>query len=273
MTPALRPVYRIGWFSTGRDKAARELLAAVVGEQASGRLKAQISFVFSHCEPGESRESDHFFRQVRGYGIPLVCLSSRLSLGRQRPTAEWRRAFDQQVMERLADFSLDLGVLAGYMLIVGEEMCHRYPLINLHPAAPGGPTGTWQEVVWQLIEERAGESGVMMHRATPELDRGPVATFCTYPLRGGDLDRAWQAIAGRSVAELKAQEGERLPLFQLIRREGVRRELPLIVATLRAFSRGTLRFQDDQVMDARGKPIPGLDLTAEIEAGLKKERG
>jgi phosphoribosylglycinamide formyltransferase-1 len=46
-------------------------------------------------------------------------------------------------------------------------------MINLHPAAPGGPTGTWQEVIWQLIEGRAVETGVMMHLVTPELDRGP----------------------------------------------------------------------------------------------------
>lgn len=274
MTPALRPVYRIGWFSTGRDEAARELLGTVMSEIAASRLKAQVSFVFSHREPGESQESDHFFRQVRGYGIPLICLSSRLTLGRRRPTSDWRRSFDQQVMEQLSRTAgLDLGVLAGYMLIVGEEMCRRYPLINLHPAAPGGPAGTWQEVVWQLIAERAERSGVMMHRVTPELDRGPVATYCAYSLRGGELEQAWQAIAGRPVADLKTKEGESLPLFQFIRREGVRRELPLIVATLGAFSRGAIRFQDDQMVDARGQPIPGYDLTAEIEAGLKKVRG
>ncbi|GAH59253.1 unnamed protein product, partial [marine sediment metagenome] len=42
----------------------------------------------------------------------------------------------------------------------------RYNMVNLHPAAPGGPTGTWQEVIWQLIENKAEETGVMMHLVT-----------------------------------------------------------------------------------------------------------
>ena len=45
---------------------------------------------------------------------------------------------------RLIDpFKPDLSLLAGYMLIISPEMCRRYPLINLHPAAPDGPKGTW----------------------------------------------------------------------------------------------------------------------------------
>jgi folate-dependent phosphoribosylglycinamide formyltransferase PurN len=62
-------------------------------------------------------------------------------------------------MERLTGFNPDINVLAGYMLIVGAEMCQRYDMINLHPAIPGGPKGTWREVIWKLIETGASETG------------------------------------------------------------------------------------------------------------------
>jgi len=154
--------YQLGWFSTGRDEAARDLLATVQRSIKQGELNAEIAFVFSSREPGESPESDAFFKLVESHRIPLICFSYQKFRAIKLPI--WRLDYDREVMRRLQDFHPDLCVLAGYMLIVGEEMCRGYDMINLHPAAPGGPKGTWQEVVWQLIDSRAGETGVMMHR-------------------------------------------------------------------------------------------------------------
>ena len=64
--------------------------------------------------------------------------------------------------------------MAGYMLISSPAFCRRYAILNLHPALPGDPTGTWQQVIWQLLEDDAAETGAMMHLATAQLDRGPV---------------------------------------------------------------------------------------------------
>jgi phosphoribosylglycinamide formyltransferase-1 len=44
-------MYRIGWFSTGRDKAARDLLTAVVNAIDGGEIEAEIRFVFCSREP------------------------------------------------------------------------------------------------------------------------------------------------------------------------------------------------------------------------------
>ena len=67
--------YKFGWFSTGRDKAARDLLEAVQSSIKPGEIKAEIAFVFSNREPGESGESDRFFKMVEDYNIPLICFS------------------------------------------------------------------------------------------------------------------------------------------------------------------------------------------------------
>ena len=263
------PMYQIGWFSTGRDEAARELLQVVWQAIQDGELKARISFVFSNREPGENEESDRFFSLVRSYQLPLICLSSRKF--KQKGGPNRRLDYDREVMAKLENFHFDLGVLAGYMLIVGEEMCRRYKLINLHPSAPGGPTGTWQEVIWQLIEEKASRSGVMMHLVTPELDKGPPVTYCTFTIRGGAFDHHWRELEGQILERVKAEQGEQNALFKLIRREGLKREFPLIRATLKVLSSGRVKIKEGRALDAAGRPIPGYDLTFEIEKLIRQK--
>ena len=263
----------IGWFSTGRDEAACQLLEAAWQAIQAGELNARIAFVFSNREREENPASDRFFDLVEGYGIPLVCLSSkRFRQERGAPLARageplpaWRADYDRAVIGVLKAHPFDLGVLAGYMLIFTEEACQRYNLLNLHPAPPGGPVGTWQEVIWQLIEQRASTAGVMMHLATKELDQGPPVTYCTYSIHGPAFDRLWAQVVGRSVAEVQAGEGEENRLFREIRRQGVMRELPLVVATLRAFADEKVRIVGGRVVDVGGLPIGAYDLTQEID--------
>jgi len=144
-------------------------------------------------------------------------------------------------------------------------------MTNLHPAAPGGPTGTWQEVIWQLIQTNAEQTGVMMHLVTPELDGGPVVAYCTFPIRGRPFDRYWRDIQGKSIAEIKKTQGKINPLFRLIRQHGLAREFPLIIATIKAFSRGKIKVAENKrVVDADNQPIMGYDMTDEIDKLIKQ---
>lgn len=266
---------RLGWFSTGRDEAARQLLQVVHRAIKEGRLGAEIAFVFSNRKPGESRESDFFFQFVESFNIPLVHLSYRdfIRNATAIPERDIRSAYDSQVMKLLDRFTVDLCVLAGYMLIVSPDMCRRYPMINLHPAAPGGPKGTWQEVVWQLIEQRSATSGVMMHLVTPELDRGPVITYCTYSIRGPAFDPLWQEIESQPLGSIRRRQGESNALLRRIREEGLKREFPLILATLDALSRGNIRLTNG-IIDGKNGGIPyPRDLTDAVETALGASRG
>ena len=264
---------RLGWFSTARGPTSRKLLAAAYDDIAAGRLRARIAVVFCNREPGEDPQTDLFLEQVRGYGLPLVCFSDTRYRRERRlppvrkgePLPEWRRDYDREVIRRLEPYSFDLGVLAGYMLIGSDVMCGRYDMLNLHPAAPGGPAGIWQDVIWQLIEARAEQSGVMMHLAIPEVDAGPPVTYCLYSIRGAAFDHLWSEIEGRSPAEIVASEGEENALFKAIRRHGVAREISLVVETLRAFAGGRVRILNKQLLDGQGRPITGYDLTEEVE--------
>ena len=267
---------KIGWFSTGRGPGSRKLLAAVQDEIASGRLDAHIAGVFCNRDLGEDENTDLFLEQVRGNSAPLVSLSSREFRRRlgEKPVLkgdllpEWRSEYDREVMRLLEPYPFDIGVLAGYMLIFTERFLSKYDLLNLHPAAPGGPKGIWQDVIWQLIETRAERAGVMMHLATPDLDEGPTITYCTYPIRGQAFDSLWIDTQGRSISDIKASEGEANALFAEIRRQGVARELPLVIETLRAFAESRIGIGNKHPTDVAGNTMPASDLTEEIERAV-----
>ena len=262
-------MFRIGLFATGRGQGSLQLVTAVRDAIEQGRLPARIEFVFSNREPGEFEPTDRFFEAVRGFGYPLVTRSFRRFKARLRDDpAGWRVKYDHEVIERLALYEPDLCVLAGYLLIFSPALCERYTAINLHPAAPGGPIGMWQDVIWRLIETRSSVSGNMMQSVTPEVDRGPIVSFSTFPIAGGSFEPLWDEVQGRSVEELRESAGEALPLFQAIREAGTARERLLVVETLRAFAQGRARIDGGAVTDGQGRPIEGLDLTGEIEAGL-----
>ena len=260
----------IGWFSTGRGEGSLGLLQTVQQAILRGELDARIQFIFSNREPGEAEGSDRFFEQAGDYGIPLVTLSSQ-GFRRSRgggPFSRHRLEFDREAMRRLEGYEPDICVLAGYMLITDAELCNRYTMLNFHPAPPNGPVGTWQDVIWQLIEDDAKEAGGYIHLATEDLDRGPVLTYYTFPIRGDAYELLWQKVGTRTPEDLKANEGEDLPLFQLIRQEGVKRERPLLVETLKAFAAGDIRVEDRRVLDSSGNPTSGLCLNEAVERAI-----
>lgn len=273
-----------GWFSSGRDQAAIELLKVVLEAIDKGKINGSVSFVFVSRDKGEKPESDEFISFAESRGLEVLTFSHRnfkpelrkkaleetRKLGTDSPNMlEWRRAYDEEVMKLIGHYPCELIVLAGYMLIVSPEMCQRYNMINLHPALPGGPKGTWQEVIWQLMEQRATKTGVMMHLITPELDAGPPITFCEFSISDEEMSPLWDEWFRKrqklTLEEIKELEGEDEPLFKEIRRRGLLREFPIIVHTLKAIADGKFTISNGEVISQGKKLEKGYDLTAEIE--------
>ena len=253
---------RIGWFSTGRGEGSRGLLAAALEAIDQGRLDADIEFVFCNRDRGQHEGTDRFLDMVEARGIPLVMLSSRAfrrAHGR-KPWAELREEFDRAAIEKLGGLSADVSVGAGYMLLA-PVLCRHYTMINLHPALPDGPVGTWQSVIWELIDARSAESGVMVHVMIPEMDAGPVISYCRYALSGTDFDAEWATLGDRTSVDVKELEGEGHPLFVAIRSKALARERPFLVETLRAVRAGRIDLEHP------GASGP-LDLTPEVDAAL-----
>jgi phosphoribosylglycinamide formyltransferase-1 len=273
----------IGWFSTGRDEAAIWLLQETLNAVQKGFLPIDIAFVFCSREEGDAPESDAFLAFVRRQGLPLVAFSSRRFLpdlwrrgkaGDEGALKEWRHRYHEAVAQLLQPHleRVPFSLLAGYMLIVSDEFCERYTLLNLHPALPNGPKGTWQEVIWQLIRQRANEAGAQIHIVTPELDSGPPVSFVRIPIQTPDLRPLWEALDEKLRAQpleaIITREGESEPLFAEIRRRELAREVPLIHLTLKKLAEGDITLQGKTVL-RHGTPMPnGVDLTDEVEAML-----
>ena len=190
---------RIAWFATAKGTSSRLLFESTQAAIRAGRLDAEIVVVFCNRERGQSPNTDAFLDSVAAGGTPLVTIASgawrrRVDGATSRPgraLAPWREDYDRAVVEAITPYRPEVGMLAGYMLITTAALCERLPLLNLHPAEPGGPVGTWQEVIEALIAARASTSGLMLQRVTTELDRGPIVTWCRYALRGGASDALW----------------------------------------------------------------------------------
>ena len=112
-----------------------------------------------------------------------------------------------------------------------------------------------------------------MHICTKEWDRGAALTYCGFPIRGGEYDRLWEDMEKKletsTLEEIKRSEGEDEPLFKKIREDGARRELPLIVATIKAFADGDVSIVGKRLV-SKGSPLDGpYDLSEQVDASLE----
>jgi folate-dependent phosphoribosylglycinamide formyltransferase PurN len=262
--------YKFGIFSTGKDIEAIQLFREVYDSVKMGVINGKIAYLFCNREQGEEKITDSFIELVRDFGIELITFSSKRykkemrdkaieeskKMGKDSPLLiQWRNEYDRQVMERIPAQPIDI-FLIGYMLIIGPEMCKSYNILNLHPAPPGGPQGSWQEVMRKLIESNAKEAGCMIHLVTPELDKGPPISYCTFPIVGDDYEPLWQEYHST---------GDYSKVLSKIREEEFRREAPLVIQTIKAFADRKVWIDRKKVMTSEGEVTRGYSLNEVIK--------
>lgn len=263
------PDFQIGLFTSAWDEVAWNLVRAVF-------QNFKVAFVFVSREKGETRFGDLMIRNVQAAGLSLITFSSQRFKPelRRKDREAWRLEHDRRANELVPP--AELIVLLGYMWWFSEEMCRGRTAINLHPALPSGPKGNYREVIWQLIRERASETGVMMHLVTPDWDRGPAIAFCRFSIRGNGFDFLWQEMEKRleteTLEEIAGKEGENNRLFAAIRRKGVVREFPMVIEAIKALQERRVGIEQGKVIDAEGRVLTGgYDLTEEINSAVKEK--
>ena len=262
---------KVGWFSTANGPGSLGMLEAVLSAIDAGTLDAELEFVFVNRERGQTAATDYYMELVESRDIPLVAFSSR-KFRRSRGNVIWsslREDFDREVLTRLSDYSPDVVMQAGYMLYA-PVLCQSLLMLNQHPALPGGTVGRWQDAVWDAVETRATEAGSMVHVSTPDLDRGPVVSFCRFEISGPAWERLWHDAVKRpeDPAERKTVEQSN-PLFNAIRRAGLSRERPLVVRTLASIADGEIPLSLSRTRDVEA----AIDLTEAVEADVKGQAG
>jgi len=91
----------------------------------------------------------------------------------------------------LEEFSIDLIVLAGFLLLVPEYMLKAYPdkIINIHPALLpkyGGEGMYGIKVHEEVIKNKDKESGISIHYVNERYDEGKIIFQAKCPVDKGD---------------------------------------------------------------------------------------
>ena len=267
--------FKFGWWTTGRDQAAVNLFNTVWQATSDNIIRGKMAYLFCSREKGEGGFSDEIISLAAEREIPVETSSAVMFEPelRKRDRGRWRTLYHEKVYRLIGKYRCSMAVLAGYMWVLSAEICQKIDAVNLHPALPGGPAGTWQEVIWQLLENRAEKTGAMMHLVTPELDRGPAVTFFSFDIKGARWKHLWEEFDSlvrlKGMEGVKTDPGEDLPIFRKIRHEGEIRELPLIVQTLRALSVGEIILERGRLYNSDRKPLSEpLDLSTQVDASL-----
>ena len=265
---------RIGWFTTGRGPGSRGLFESIQRQIIQGTLEAHIEFVFSNRERGESSVTDKLFDVIESHNIPLITLSSdRIYRSIRGSTNQKRLEYDNIVMDDLSKFTPQICLLAGYMLIVGPAMSDYYTMINLHPSIPGGPSGTWQQVIWETIRTKPDKTGAMIHIVTNDLDKGPPISYFSFPIDQGPLRDSWNEIKNIPLEHLISNHGQSLSIFQRLRYEEYRRESLLIAETIRSITTGEISLKYMEHLKNNVLSPKPLCLNTTIEASIKLTSG
>ena len=164
---------RIGALASGGGSN----LQAVIDAIAEGRLDAEIVLAISNNSRSPALE------RARAAGIPAAHLS-----GATHPDPD---ALDAAIADALANRGVRLVALAGYMKKLGPRTLGRFPnrVVNIHPSLLpkfGGRGMYGGRVHAAVLAAGERETGVTVHLANGEYDRGPVIAQSRLPVRADD---------------------------------------------------------------------------------------
>lgn len=147
-------------------------LQALIDAAERGELDAAIAVVVSN------REAAFGLTRARQAGIPAVFLD--------RAAFDSPRAYNEAIAETLRAHGVELVVMAGYMRLLGAAVLDAFPgrVMNLHPALlPAFPGAT---AIRDAFEHGVKVTGVTVHFADEEFDRGPIIAQRAVPVREDD---------------------------------------------------------------------------------------
>lgn len=149
------------------------------GEIVNGEITAVIS----------SKEGAYALERAEKAGIPGYVIP--------RKGFDSNRAMTLALVDKLKELNIDLVVLAGFMVILTEEMVQAYPnaIVNVHPALI--PSFCGEGYYGLHVHERALAygvklSGATVHFVSEECDGGPIILQKAVPVEEGDTPETLQ---------------------------------------------------------------------------------
>ena len=234
---------KIGWFSTGNGEGSLGFIKYFLEYIRKNNLDISLEYVFVNREYGEHKGSDNFIDYLKINKINTITLSSKKfkKKNSNQPFFKYRREYDLEVNNLIASYNTDIIVMAGYMLILSDILCNKFRFINLHPALPKGPKGTWVDVIKYLISNNITESGLNVHVVTNKLDAGQSIGYCNFSY--GNFNEEWEEYYELSNNSKKINY-QNLKLFSLIRNQILDREKILLLCVIEEFLKNKHKLED-----------------------------
>jgi len=257
---------KIGWFSTGNGKGSLGFINFFLNQISEKSLNASLEFVFCNREFGEADGSDEYINYITQNNINLITLSSKnfQKKNKYKKFSDCRKLYDKEVFKLISEYKVDIIVLAGYMLILSADLCTKFKFINLHPALPDGPKGTWERVITQLIQNDKDYSGLNVHIVTKNLDVGKSIGYCKFSIKSDLHNDAWNQFNLESNDNYKNIIYKNLDLFTLIRKQILSREKYLLVIVVNYLINNKAVL--DQLFNGKpNKDFKSVDFSLQIE--------
>lgn len=152
-------------------------LQAIIDACEGGEIDAQVVLVVSNNSDAGA------LQRARTHGIPDLHLSSKQFDSQEK--------FDTRLLEVLAEYKVDLVILAGYMKLLSPSVvsAYRHRMLNIHPAllpSFGGKGMYGLRVHQAVIESGAKFSGVTVHVVDEQYDHGPIVAQQVVPVMDDD---------------------------------------------------------------------------------------
>lgn len=149
-------------------------LQSIIDHIEQGRLNAIIRVVISN------NPDAYALTRAAKHGIHTVVINHQ-----EFPT---RETFDQEMVETLVSYDVELVVLAGFMRVLSPLFLNAFPqrVINIHPALlPAFPGLHGQK---QAFDYGVKFSGCTVHFADDGVDSGPIIIQAIVPVLESDTE-------------------------------------------------------------------------------------
>lgn len=159
-------------------------LQAIMDAIDKGNItNAEIEVVISN------NKNAYALERAKNHGIEALCISPK--------DYENRSAFNQAFLEKLDSYAVDLVVLAGFLVVIPEEMIAKYRnrIINIHPSLIPSFCGTGYyglKVHEGVLSRGVKVTGATVHFVDEGTDTGPIILQKAVEVQHGDTPEALQ---------------------------------------------------------------------------------
>ena len=127
--------------------------------------------------------------RARNHGIEAICVSPK--------QFESREVFNQAFLEKLNSYQVDLVVLAGFLVVLPQQMIAEYRnrIINIHPSLIPSFCGTGfygLKVHEKVLERGVKITGATVHFVDEGTDTGPIILQKAVEVQQGDTPEVLQ---------------------------------------------------------------------------------